>query len=74
MMGTTECADIVLASDNIVEGDESFFLEFQNNDRFLVVDSDRDLATVVITDLTSMILVYTLVESLLTLFLHIHRS
>ena len=53
MMGSTACANVVLLSDVIVEGDESFFLGLRNSDQFLVVDSDRDEATVTITDQTS---------------------
>ena len=43
-----------LLTDNIVEGDEDFFLRLSSADPLLTIDTNRQQATVTINDLTSM--------------------
>ena len=52
-----------LLTDNIVEGDEDFFLRLSSTDPLLTTDPAREEATVTINDLTSMFLAFTIKHS-----------
>lgn len=63
-----------LFTDPIVEGDEDFFLRLSSTDPLLGLDPARDEATVIINDITSMFLVFTLDILIMGILLQVFLS
>ena len=71
---TSQCSNVSIMDDNVLEATEMFTIELQGIDASVSVDLSANTATVVIMDNDSRLRHYICMAGLNFLHLHVHRS